>query len=150
MKFHQMNPPETSRGAVLLQKYLEYAEKGRSVLEASKILGPQNKEADSEFEISVQNALEGMGYTIHRQVGASGFSIDLAVVSPENHNEYILGIECDGAAYHSSKSARIRDRLRQQILERLGWKFYRIWSQHWVTHRQEVLDDLVQVINKYQ
>lgn len=150
MKFYQMNPPETSRGAVLLQKYLEYAEKGREVLVASKILKKDVAEADSDFEISVQNALENLGYVIHRQIGASGFSIDLAVVNPENQNEYILGIECDGAAYHSSKSARIRDRLRQQILERLGWSFYRIWSQHWITHKQEVLDDLVNVINKKQ
>lgn len=150
MKFYQMNPPETSRGAVLLQKYLEYAENGREVLEASKILKQVNVEADSDFEISVQSALENLGYTIHRQIGASGFSIDLAVVSPENQNEYILGIECDGAAYHSSKSARIRDRLRQQILERLGWNFYRVWSQHWITHKQEVIDDLVEVINKNQ
>ena len=150
MKFYQMNPPETSRGAVLLQKYLEYAENGREVLEASKILKQGHVEADSDFEISVQNALEGLGYMIHRQIGASGFSIDLAVVSPENHNEYILGIECDGAAYHSSKSARIRDRLRQQILERLGWNFYRVWSQHWITHRQEVIDDIVEIINKNQ
>ncbi len=150
MKFYQMNPPEASRGAVLLQKYLEYAEKGREVLEASKILRQGMVEADSDFEISVQNALEGLGYIIHRQIGASGFSIDLAVVNPENQNEYILGIECDGAAYHSSKSARIRDRLRQQILERLGWNFYRVWSQHWITHRQEVLNDLVEVISKNQ
>lgn len=150
MKFHQMNPPEASRGAKLLQKYLEYAEKGRGVLEASMILRQDTAEADSDFEISVQTALEGLGYTIHRQIGASGFSIDLAVVSPDNHNEYILGIECDGAAYHSSKSARIRDRLRQQILEKLGWNFYRVWSQHWITHKQEVLDDLVKVINEKQ
>jgi superfamily I DNA and/or RNA helicase len=150
MKFYQMNPPETSRGAVLLQKYLEYAEKGRGVLEASKILKQGLAEADSDFEISVQNSLENLGYTIHRQIGASGFSIDLAVVSPENKNEYILGIECDGAAYHSSKSARIRDRLRQQILEKLGWSFYRVWSQHWITHRQEVLSDIIEVINKKQ
>lgn len=150
MKFYQMSPPETSRGAILLQKYLEYAEKGREVLEASKILRKDTAEADSDFEISVQNALENLGYVIHRQVGASGFSIDLAVVNPENQNEYILGIECDGAAYHSSKSARIRDRLRQQILERLGWNFYRVWSQHWIAHRQEVIDDIVEVINKKQ
>lgn len=133
-----------------MQKYLEYAEKGRGVLEASMILRQDTAEADSDFEISVQTALEGLGYTIHRQIGASGFSIDLAVVSPDNHNEYILGIECDGAAYHSSKSARIRDRLRQQILEKLGWNFYRVWSQHWITHKQEVLDDLVKVINEKQ
>ena len=150
MKFYQMNPPETSRGAVLLQKYLEYAENGRAVLDASKILNHENGEADSDFEISVQNALENLGYIVHRQVGASGFSIDLAVVNPKNNNEYLLGIECDGAAYHSSKSARIRDRLRQEVLERLGWKFYRVWSQHWITHKQEVLDDLISVISKAQ
>jgi superfamily I DNA and/or RNA helicase/very-short-patch-repair endonuclease len=150
MKFHQMSPSEQARGAVLLQKYLEFAEKGRSVLEASKIAYAHNDDADSDFEISVQNALENIGYKIERQVGAAGFSIDLAVVSPENHKEYILGIECDGAAYHSSKSARIRDRLRQEILERLGWKIYRIWSQHWINHRQEVLDDIVKVISQAQ
>jgi len=150
MKFHQMNPPETSRGAVLLQKYLEYAENGREVLEASKTLQANKKDADSDFEISVENALENLGYTIHRQVGASGFSIDLAVVSPKNNNEYILGIECDGATYHSSKSARIRDRLRQEILERLGWKIYRVWSQHWITHRQEIISDIVKLINDNQ
>jgi len=148
MKFYQMSPSEGTRGAILLQKYLEYAEKGRGVLEASKITQQNNKEPDSDFEVSVQKELQRVGYTIHQQVGASGFYIDLAVVNPDNQNEYVLGIECDGAAFHSSNSARIRDRLRQEILERLGWKIYRIWSQHWILHRQEVLDDIVQYINR--
>ncbi len=148
MKFHQMRPSEGTRGAILLQRYLEYAEKGRSVLDASKTIQKNNKEPDSDFEISVQKELQRVGYTIHQQVGAAGFYIDLAVVNPDNQNEYVLGIECDGAAYHSSKSARIRDRLRQEILERLGWKIYRIWSQHWIFHRQEVLDDIVKYIKR--
>jgi len=42
-----------------------------------------------------------------------------------------MGIECDGATYHSAKSARDRDRLRQTILERLGWQIRRIWSTDW-------------------
>lgn len=150
MKFYQMSPSEGTRGAILLQKYLEYAEKGRGVLEASKIIQQNNKEPDSDFEVSVQKELQQVGYIIHQQVGAAGFFIDLAVVNPDNENEYVLGIECDGAACHSSKSARIRDRLRQEVLERLGWKFYRIWSQHWIMHRQEVLDDIVKYINKMQ
>lgn len=148
MKFHQMSPSEGTRGAILLQRYLEYAEKGRSVLEASKTVQQNNKEPDSDFEVSVQKELQRVGYMIQQQVGAAGFYIDLAVVNPENQNEYVLGIECDGAAYHSSRSARIRDRLRQEILERLGWKIYRIWSQHWIVHRQEVLDDIVKYINR--
>jgi very-short-patch-repair endonuclease len=147
MKFHQMSPSEATRGAILLQKYLEYAEKGRSVLEASKIIQQTNKGPDSDFEVSVKTELQRLGYIIHQQVGVAGFYIDLAVVNLDNHNEYLLGIECDGAVYHSSKSARIRDRLRQEILERLGWKIYRIWSQHWIMHRQEVLDDIEKYVN---
>lgn len=110
IKFYQINPSEKSKGAILLQKYLEYAEKGRAVLAASKILQSNNREADSDFEISVQAALEKIGYVVHRQIGASGFFIDLAIVHPEHNGEYVLGIECDGALYHSSKSARTRDR----------------------------------------
>lgn len=150
MKFHQMNPPEGSRGAVLLQKYLEYAEKGREVLTGSKILQPGDRDLDSSFELSVKEALEKIGYTVHPQVGASGFSIDLAIVNPKNDNEYLLGIECDGASYHSSKSARMNDRFRQGVLENLNWKIYRIWSQHWIMHREEILADIVRVVNKNQ
>jgi REase_MTES_1575/Transcription elongation factor, GreA/GreB, C-term len=43
----------------------------------------------------------------------------------------VLGVECDGASYHSAKSARDRDRLRQEILEGLGWRLHRIWSTDW-------------------
>ena len=150
MRFHQMNPPEGSRGAVLLQKYLEYAEKGREVLTGSKILQPGDRDLDSSFELSVKDALEKLGYTVHPQVGASGFSIDLAIVNPKNNNEYLLGVECDGASYHSSKSARMNDRFRQGVLENLGWKIYRIWSQHWIMHREEILADIVRVVNKNQ
>lgn len=150
MKFYELNPPESSRGAVLLQKYLEYAEKGREVLTASKILQPGDRDLDSSFELSVKEALEKIGYTVHPQVGASGFSIDLAIVNPKNENEYLLGIECDGASYHSSKSARMNDRFRQGVLENLGWKIYRIWSQHWITHRDEILDDIIKMVNLNQ
>jgi superfamily I DNA and/or RNA helicase len=150
MKFFQISPSEGAFGVILLQKYLEYAEKGRCVLDASKTVTNNYIDADSDFEVSVQNALSSIGYQIHRQVGASGFSIDLAVVNPKNEKEYILGIECDGAAYHSAKSIRIRDRLRQEILERLGWNIYRVWSQHWIYHRQEIVNDIVKYINKLQ
>ena len=50
----------------------------------------------------------------------------------DNKSEkYILGIECDGAAYHSSKSARERDIHRQRYLESRGWNIIRVWSKHW-------------------
>ena len=151
MHAYDMHPPEGSFGAKLLQKYLEYAEKGRVVLEASKIVEDNTGvEADSEFELSVEAELIRRGYIIHRQVGASGFKIDLAVVNPKNSNEYILGIECDGASYHSTKSARMRDRIRQDILEKLGWRIYRVWSQHWFEHKNDVIEDIVNYCNSFK
>lgn len=73
-------------------------------------------------------------FPLTTQVGCSGFRIDLGLKLP-NSSDYVLAIECDGATYHSSKNARDRDRLRQEILERMGWKFYRIWSTDWFRNR---------------
>ena len=76
-----------------------------------------------------------MGYEIVSQVGCAGYRIDLGIVDPVNPKRYILGIECDGATYHSSHSARDRDRLRQSVLENMGWGIYRIWSPDWIHQR---------------
>lgn len=143
----RLAPPAGSRGANLLKKYLEYAERGIESLDASQLVVENNGiDVDSDFELSVERALQQRGFQLHRQVGASGFKIDLAVVDPANMGNYILGIECDGATYHSSMSARTRDRIRQDILERLGWKIYRVWSQHWYTNSESIVDDIVRHI----
>src|SRR3546814_10166623 len=82
---------------------------------------------DSEFEIQVCERLQALGYDVKRQIGASGFRVDLAISDPEKPGRFLLGIECDGAQYHSSRSARDRDRLRQQVLEAHGWIIHRVW-----------------------
>jgi very-short-patch-repair endonuclease len=64
-------------------------------------------------------------------VGVVGYFIDMAVRSPTLPGEFVIGIECDGAVYHSAKNVRDRDRLRQEVLERLGWRIHRIWSLDW-------------------
>jgi very-short-patch-repair endonuclease/DNA polymerase III delta prime subunit/plasmid maintenance system antidote protein VapI len=148
IKAVDIHPSERARGAQLLQRYLEYAEQGLQVLQASRLVREQfGVEPDSPFELEVENALSRLGYIVHRQVGASGYKIDLAVVNPSNNEEYVLGIECDGASYHSSYSARVNDRIRQEILERLGWKIYRIWSQHWISSREDILEDIVKLVS---
>ncbi|MCD8477324.1 MAG: hypothetical protein LRY68_04965 [Sulfurospirillum sp.] len=110
-----------------LKAFLNYAETGK--LSSNVILNQRG--FDSEFEIAVSQLLSDCGYTVVPQVGVAGYFIDLAVVSKNNPNEYVLGIECDGATYHSSKSARDRDRLKQEVLEKLGWNIHRIWSVDW-------------------
>jgi len=86
---------------------------------------------ESPFEEEVASALRDLGYAFDLQVGFEGFRIDLAVLDPVHPGSYILGVECDGATYHSARSARDRDKLRQRILENRGWKLHRIWSHDW-------------------
>jgi len=150
-KSTEMKAGETSRGAKMLQKYLDYAEHGVKTLDGSRlVVEGEDVEADSPFEIEVKRALEERGYEVKKQIGVSGFKIDLAIINPKTGTDYILGIECDGASYHSSYSARVNDRLRQDILERLDWSIYRVWSQHWITHKEEILDDIVGVVSRNQ
>jgi very-short-patch-repair endonuclease len=118
--------PDSSEGVHVLRKYLEYAEtRGRVSVSA---LGA---DADSDFEIEVADRLRARGYIVDYQVGVSGYKIDLGVRHPDHPERYLVGVECDGATYHSSKSARDRDRLREEVLNDKGWDIVRIWSTDW-------------------
>lgn len=86
---------------------------------------------ESSFEEIVHRKLEELGYSVDAQIGYSGYRIDLAVVDPDDPDKYILGIECDGASFHSAKSVRERDVMRQEFLEKRGWVIERIWSRNW-------------------
>ncbi len=124
-----------ARGVRALKTFLEYAQHG--VIDVPEASG---KEADSPFEEAVAARLRALGHDVDHQVGSAGFFVDLAVVDPERPGRYLLGIECDGATYHSSRSARDRDRLRQQVLEGLGWRIHRIWSTDWFRNPQQELE----------
>ncbi len=132
------------KGVKILSDYLEFAEKGPTAL---KQFVKNNKQiAESGFEEDVAEFLESKGYMVEKQVGVSSFRIDLAVRDPNRPKIYALGIECDGATYHSGKTVRDRDALRQEVLERLGWKIYRIWSTDWFRNNQRARRDLVDAV----
>jgi very-short-patch-repair endonuclease len=114
------------KGVSALKTFLRYARTGD--LEISR---PSARDFDSIFEEQVAAALTSHGYIVERQVGQSGFFIDLAIVDPDRPGRYIIGVECDGAGYHSTRFARDRDRLRQEVLEDHGWTIHRIWSTDW-------------------
>ena len=76
-------------------------------------------------------ALRAKGWEVRTQIGVSGFRVDLGVVHPDFAGSYLAGVECDGTRYHSSATARDRDKLRQAVLEGLGWTILRIWSTDW-------------------
>ena len=113
-------------GTYMLKRWLEYSATG--VLESGETT---KREPDSEFEVYVIEQIRSMGCEAVPQVGVSGYFIDIGVKHPDWPHGFLLGVECDGASYHSAKSARDRDRLRQEVLERLGWHFHRIWSTDW-------------------
>ena len=100
----------------------------------------EHLEFDSSFEESVYDVLIKEGFDVVSQVGCSGYRIDLAIKHPKNKGDYILGVECDGAQYHSSRFARDRDKVRQQVLEGLGWNIHRIWSDDWLKNREHEIE----------
>lgn len=130
-----------AQGVKSLKTFLKYAECGN--LDAPAATG---KDFDSPFEEAVYRALTDAGYEVRPQVGSAGFFVDLAVVDPESPGRFLLGIECDGASYHRARSARDRDRLRQQVLEGLGWTIHRIWSTDWFRHESRELKRTVERI----
>jgi very-short-patch-repair endonuclease len=132
-----------ARGVEVLKEYLTFAETGELDLPTPTGRGP-----DSPFEEAVAERLRAEGYRVEHQVRVAGFYIDLAVVDPDRPGRYVLGIECDGATYHSAKMARVRDRTRQAVLENLGWTIHRIWSTDWFRRPGEQLGQAVAVIER--
>lgn len=131
-----------------LKHYLEFAQRGPTALgEAILSVGGLNS-YDSDFEEAIAEGLRHKGWTIHTQIGVSKFRIDLGVVHPDFPGKYLAGVECDGAAYHSSPSARDRDRMRHNILENLGWKLLRIWSTDYWIDPARVFENIHQRLTK--
>lgn len=136
-----------ARGVADLKAFLDFADRGAVALAArdSGSLGP----VESPFEEAVLGALTGRGWQVHSQIGVSGFRIDLGVRHPDHAGVWLAGVECDGARYHSSATARDRDRIRQAVLEGLGWSILRIWSTDWFRSPAAVLqriDDRLQAL----
>jgi very-short-patch-repair endonuclease len=130
-------------GVELLRFYFEYAASGGKRLgDLASTDVPMNS-----FEAEVFDVLESKGIPLVPQVGASSYRIDLVAQHPKEHGRYVLAIECDGASYHSSPTARDRDRLRQQQLENLGWRFHRIWSTDWFMRKDE---EVARAVSAYE
>ncbi len=123
-----------------LRHFLEYAERGTRTL--GEAAGAYAGSADSHFEQAVAQGLAGRGWTVVPQVGVSRFRIDLGVVHPDRPQDYLIGIECDGASYHGAATARDRDKVREAVLKGLGWSLARVWSTEWWIDLEGALDRL--------
>ena len=133
-----IDPARAAReGPRVLKRFLEFAKSGRLDEQL-----PTGLAADSPFEEDVAQEIADLGYEVDCQVGSAGFRIDLGVRHVERPGRYILAVECDGASYHGALWARERDRLRQDILEGLGWQVHRIWSTDWFYRREDEIERL--------
>jgi very-short-patch-repair endonuclease len=121
----------SATGVAHLKRFLSFAQLGARAF-ATVPTAPLG-DVESPFEAAVAERLRGKGWVLHPQVGVSGFRVDLGVVDPDRPGAYLAGVECDGATYHRGATARDRDRLRQAVLEGLGWHVLRIWSTDWWT-----------------
>lgn len=130
-------------GVRMFRAWLEYCKTGH-VPE----LGGSRELTESPFEDYVKAQIERLGCEAIPQVGVAGFRVDLGVRHPEWPYGYILGVECDGEPYHSSKSSRDRDRLRQEILESLGWRLHRIWSTDWFRNAPREIERLKEEVSR--
>jgi superfamily I DNA and/or RNA helicase/very-short-patch-repair endonuclease len=120
-----------SDGVKMLRSYIDFAINGPDSL-LRETVEPETVNTESPFEEEVYSFLKNKGYHLATQVGCSRYRIDMAIKHPKVSGKYVIGIECDGATYHSARTARERDRLREDVLRGLGWKLHRIWSTDWI------------------
>lgn len=147
LKPDQISLSRTQAQAVAdLKHFLVYAEQGPISL-GSFDSGPVG-DFDSPFEVAVARALRDRGWVVHPQIGVSAYRIDLGIVHPDKPGSYMVGIECDGAMYHSSAFARERDKIRQAVLEGLGWTLLRVWSTDWWTYQAGAISKLDDALRK--
>ncbi len=135
-----------SVGAKLLRDYLDFAENGTAATDSTGFVNPFEKDK-SEFLEEVCDFLCEKGYAVDTHVGCSSFKVDIAVKSPDS-SDYVIAVECDGRVYSSSKTTRDRDRLRQSILEKMGWSYYRVWSTDWYRNKRIEKERLLLAVKK--
>ena len=130
----------SARAVADLKHFIEFAQRGPVAL-AQAVRGSVGG-YDSPFEEAVANGLRRKGWQVVPQIGVSRFRIDLGIVHPDKPGDYLVGVECDGATYHSAATARDRDKVRSAILQGLGWKLLRLWSTEWWVDKEGALDRL--------
>lgn len=129
------------KGTAALKLFMHYARTGRL-----NLISERDAQKEGVLEQEVAAALRARGYDLHTNVGIAGFFVDIAIADPEKPGRYVLGIECDGESYAGAKSARDRDRLREQALRDKGWKIHRVWSSEWFRRPDAELEALIAVI----
>jgi superfamily I DNA and/or RNA helicase len=137
----------TGEGPKLLKLYIDFAINGIGILK-NEVLDSKIKRQDLLFETAVYDFLTENGYDVETHIGCSDYKIDMVVRHPKHSGCFAIGIECDGEAYSTARTARERDRLRQSVLENMGWTIYRVWSPDWIKDPKNEGKKLLEAVDK--
>ncbi len=152
----ELDKNETTKnaGPKLLKKYLSYARAVSSGnrAEVKDILASMHRSSEvidpiGAYELQIKEQLEKLGYEVDINLGNTDYKLSLGIYDREI-GSYVLGVECDYRAFHSSPSVLERDVYRFKFLESKGWVIVRVWSRDWWLSRTKVLNDLVTVIER--
>ena len=133
-----------SQGARMLRDYLDFAQNGQTDFAVASTAEGQFEDA-FDFEMQVAEFLRNKGYEVDVKIGASAGSVDMGVKMPGGE-DYILAVECDGRSYKTAKNTRDRDRLRQSVLQRMGWHYHRVWAIDWIQNPKDEKDRLLKAL----
>ncbi|MCC7137153.1 MAG: DUF4011 domain-containing protein [Planctomycetes bacterium] len=136
--------PTSPRGVAALRDYLAYADRGGFDDAATEAA----RDAAAPFEAAVAAALRARGHVVHTGVGEGPWTVDLGVVDPDDPRRFLLGIESDGGAWRRGATVRDRDRLRGEVLARMGWRLAHVWSADWARRPKAAVDRLVALVDE--
>ena len=97
---------------------------------------------ESGFELEMFDELVKRGFRVEPQVRCAAYRIDFVVEGREGRR---LAIECDGDRFHGP-GHWANDMIRQRVLERAGWTFWRCFASSFVRRKDEVISDLLQTL----
>ncbi|MCL2556278.1 MAG: AAA domain-containing protein [Firmicutes bacterium] len=143
-------------GPKLFKKYLQYAravsnkETAEAKIILNSLLTVKREEDDAhllKMESEIKLELEKHGYTVEQNLGDAEYKLSLAIYD-KGLDKYVLGLECDYAAFNSSESVLERDVYRNAFLESRNWKIMRIWSRDYWTNKPALISAIVKEIEK--
>jgi very-short-patch-repair endonuclease len=104
------------------------------------------QQTDSEFEAQVIQALNARGIRTIPQYPSAGFFIDIVATKEDSR----VAIECDGEVWHLDEHGELRqeDCVRQEILERAGWRVIRVPYRGWLKQPDQHIERIIQALSE--
>ncbi|HCE57543.1 MAG TPA: hypothetical protein DER09_06950 [Prolixibacteraceae bacterium] len=112
-----------------------------------RTIGNQPEPFDSWFEVDVFNDIVNKGYNVKPQyeVAKGKYRIDLVAFFPDGTK---IAIECDGDKWHGAEKYQ-DDMMRQKVLERCGWQFFRVRGGEYYSNREKALEPLWRMFKEH-